>query len=94
MLVSFRWNALWISSVDPFITDLFISLNAVRVLSIVALLLVFSSNIVTLVNDIKAVNRFMEAGKVIAAGAGQRNATANALSEFDYIPYVFFSSCL
>lgn len=67
---------------------IFISLNAVRILSIVALLLVFSSNIVTLVNDVKAVNRFMEAGKALAAGTipdSQRNATIEALRDFDYI---------
>ncbi|KAH6904468.1 hypothetical protein BKA70DRAFT_1296838 [Coprinopsis sp. MPI-PUGE-AT-0042] len=67
---------------------IFISLNIVRVLSIVALLLVFSSNIFTLVNDVKAVNRFMEAGKALAAGTvedSQRNATINALMDFDYI---------
>lgn len=67
---------------------IFISLNVVRILSIIALLLVFSSNIVTLVNDVKAVNRFMEAGKAIAAGTveeSKRNATIEALMDFDYI---------
>ncbi|KAK1226001.1 hypothetical protein PQX77_000666 [Marasmius sp. AFHP31] len=38
----------------------FIGLNAVRILGIIAMLLVFSSNIVTLANDVKAVNRFLE----------------------------------
>ncbi|EAU87649.2 hypothetical protein CC1G_09110 [Coprinopsis cinerea okayama7 len=61
----------------------FIGLNAVRILSIISLLLVFASNIVTLVNDIKAVNRFMEAGKDGIAGAN--NATLDALRDFDYI---------
>jgi len=37
----------------------FIGLNAVRFLSVISLLLVFSSNIVTLTNDIKAVNAFV-----------------------------------
>ncbi|KAG8990070.1 hypothetical protein FRB94_004025 [Tulasnella sp. JGI-2019a] len=36
---------------------LFLSLNAVRILSIIALLLVFSSNILIMVEDIKAVKR-------------------------------------
>jgi len=40
-------------------------LNAIRILSIISLLLVLSSNIVTLSNDIKAVNHFMETGKSV-----------------------------
>jgi hypothetical protein len=35
----------------------------------------------------------MEAGKAVAAGTiddSQRNATINALRDFDYIQYVFF----
>ncbi len=43
--------------------DIFIGLNGVRVLSIIALLLVFSSNIVTLVHDVQAVNKFLAAGE-------------------------------
>jgi len=39
---------------------IFIGLNAARVLSIITLLLVFSSSIVTLVHDIEAVNKFTE----------------------------------
>jgi hypothetical protein len=39
---------------------LFLALNAVRVLSLIALLLVFSSNITVIVSDIKAVNRFQQ----------------------------------
>ncbi|KAF8905603.1 hypothetical protein CPB85DRAFT_1376778 [Mucidula mucida] len=42
---------------------IFIGLNGVRVLSIIALLLVFSSNIVTLVHDVQAVNKFLAAGE-------------------------------
>ncbi|KAF9449079.1 hypothetical protein P691DRAFT_728553 [Macrolepiota fuliginosa MF-IS2] len=60
----------------------FLGLNAVRTLSIIALLLVFSSNIVTLVNDVKAVNRFEAAG-------GNGTATNSTLgingSELAYI---------
>ena len=55
------------------------------------MLLVFSSNIVTLVNDVKAVNRFVEAGKAIASGTveeSKRNATIEALTDFDYIQCV------
>ncbi|KAJ2915110.1 hypothetical protein MD484_g5290, partial [Candolleomyces efflorescens] len=63
---------------------IFISLNGVRILSIVALLLVFASNISTLVKDIKAVNAFMEAGKAVATGTAS-NATLEELMDFDYI---------
>jgi len=54
----------------------FLGLNAVRILSIIALLLVFSSNIVTLVNDVKAVNRFQAAG-------GNNAIAANSTSKVD-----------
>jgi hypothetical protein len=59
-------------------------------LSIVSLLLVFSSNIVTLVHDVKAVNSFMAAGKAASTGvsASSGNATVEALQDFDYITYV------
>jgi len=50
----------------------FIGLNALRCLSIIALLLLFSSSIVTLVHDIEGVNRFVEAGKT-----NDRNSTSN-----------------
>lgn len=63
----------------------FIGLNGVRILSIIGLLLVFSSNIVTLVNDVKAVNRFMEAGKAsINSTSAIGNVTLDAM-DFDYI---------
>ncbi|PPR02296.1 hypothetical protein CVT24_011634 [Panaeolus cyanescens] len=61
----------------------FIGLNIVRVLSIIALLLVFSSNIVTLANDIKAVNAFMAAGKV--ASDSTNNSTLTEMLDADYI---------
>ncbi|KIJ47292.1 hypothetical protein M422DRAFT_28937 [Sphaerobolus stellatus SS14] len=41
---------------------IFIFLNAVRLLSIIGLLLVFASNVVVLADDIKAVNRFVAQG--------------------------------
>ncbi|KAG2151066.1 uncharacterized protein EDB93DRAFT_1140812 [Suillus bovinus] len=41
---------------------IFISLNTVRVLSIIALLLVFSSSIMVMVDDIEAVNVFVDGG--------------------------------
>lgn len=48
---------------------IFLGLNAVRFLSLVALILVFASSIVQLVNDIKAVNAFVAAGKEDAANS-------------------------
>lgn len=44
----------------------------------------------TLVHDVKAVNSFMEAGKVASTGvsASSGNATIEALQDFDYITYV------
>jgi len=56
---------------------IFIGLNAVRVLSIVALLLVFSSSIVGMVADIKAVNHFI-------ADNQASNSTDPAI-DYDYI---------
>ncbi|KIK09595.1 hypothetical protein K443DRAFT_127499 [Laccaria amethystina LaAM-08-1] len=53
---------------------IFIGLNGVRILSIIALILVFASNIVTLVHDIQAVN------------TGQApNATMEIMMNSDYI---------
>lgn len=55
----------------------FIGLNGVRILSIIALILVFSSNIVTLVHDVQAVNRFVAAGKT--------DSTTDTSGSDDYI---------
>jgi hypothetical protein len=63
-----------------FFSDIFIGLNAVRTLSIIALLLVFSSSIFVMVTDIQAVNYFQAAGH-----AG--NSTMNDLQDCDYIEY-------
>ncbi|KAF9528738.1 hypothetical protein CPB83DRAFT_893986 [Crepidotus variabilis] len=66
----------------------FMGLNIVRILSIIALLLVFSSNIVTLVNDIKAVNQFVAEGKgATTSHEGAKNGTATIVSveDMDYI---------
>jgi len=62
----------------------FIGLNIVRTLSIIALLLVFASNIVTLVHDIQAVNRFLAAGKANTDPTGA-NSTLIDMSDCDYI---------
>ncbi|KAI9571923.1 hypothetical protein HD554DRAFT_2168731 [Boletus coccyginus] len=61
----------------PGFARVFIILNIVRVLSIVALLLVFASNILVLVDDVEAVNAFTN---------GDFNATAFDLGNEDYIP--------
>jgi len=65
---------------------LFIGLNVIRILSIIAMLLVFASNVVTLANDIKAVNYFQLVGKQAASSiGGTMNATAEAFMDSDYI---------
>jgi len=64
----------------------FIGLNIIRVLSIIALLLVFASNIVTLVSDIKAVNYFTEVGKHSSKISSGVNSTMEVLMlDADYI---------
>jgi len=66
----------------------FIGLNIIRVLSIIALLLVLASNAVTLANDIKAVNRFVEGGKHVVnvtGSDGAVNGTMEAFVDMDYI---------
>ncbi|KAI0078402.1 hypothetical protein K474DRAFT_1674108 [Panus rudis PR-1116 ss-1] len=64
----------------------FFSLNAVRALSIITLLLLFSSSIVTLVTDIKAVNSFIAAGR---DSNSSNNSTSSAVEcteeDCDYI---------
>lgn len=54
------------------LSDIFISLNAIRALSIIALLLVFSSSILVMVDDIEAVNVFVSGG-------------SNSTSNYEYI---------
>jgi len=64
----------------------FIGLNALRALSIIALLLLFASSILTLANDVRGVNRFAAADK-----SGADNSTSDdhdALVDCDYIEYV------
>lgn len=61
---------------------LFIGLNGVRALSLVALILVFSSTILVIVNNIKAVNAF----------DAHKNATDHAsMIDCDYIEYAAHS---
>ncbi|KAJ6512247.1 hypothetical protein C8R47DRAFT_1094255 [Mycena vitilis] len=61
----------------------FIGLNTLRILSIIGLLLVFSSNVVTLAHDIQAVNRF-QAGKA-AVSDSSSNTAVQDISSSDYI---------
>ncbi|CAL1698290.1 unnamed protein product [Somion occarium] len=67
-------------------TITFFGLNAVRALSIITLLLLFSSSIVTMAADIKAVNAFIAAGKDSNSSS---NSTMSALNctedDCDYI---------
>lgn len=57
----------------------FFGLNAIRMLSVVGLLLVFSSSIFVMVNDIRAVNHFSSV---------QGTEEGNLLAECDYIECV------
>lgn len=59
----------------------FVGLNALRALSIIALLLLFASSILTLANDVRGVNRFAAADK-----SGANNSTSDdVLVDCDYI---------
>jgi hypothetical protein len=64
-----------------FSSDIFIGLNAVRVLSIIGLILVFASSIFVMVTDVEAVNDFQAAKQ-----AG--NATDLFVNCDDYIECV------
>jgi len=59
---------------------IFIGLNAVRILSLISLLLVFCSSIVVMVHDIRAVNQFLS-----ATAGSSNNATVTAMEDCDYI---------
>jgi len=65
----------------------FISLNIVRFLSIVGLLLVFASSILVMVDDIKAVNHFMAEGgnSALQSAAAAGNTTDAEFVDCDYI---------
>ncbi len=60
--------------------DVFIGLNLVRILSIIACLLVFSSSLVTMVHDVEAVNTLLAAEK-------SNSTVANSLLDCDYVMY-------
>ncbi|KAI0632974.1 hypothetical protein C8Q77DRAFT_1073908 [Trametes polyzona] len=66
----------------------FIALNAVRALSIIALLLLFASSIVTMVQDVKSVNAFIAAGKAdtnIRATEGNSTDVDCINADTDYV---------
>lgn len=67
----------------PCALDVFIGLNLVRVLSIIACMLVFASSIVTMVHDVEAVNNFLSAEK-------SNSTIAATMLDCDYILYVAF----
>jgi len=62
----------------------FIVLNIIRIISITALLLVFSSSIFTLVQDITAWNRFVNAGyrNIISIGNGLNNTLTDIGNDY------------
>jgi len=61
----------------------FIGLNIIRILSIIALLLVFCSSLVVMVHDIKSVNQFTTLGKVSSGSA--LNSTLASMMNEEYI---------
>lgn len=63
-------------------TDIFYGLNAVRLLSVIALLLVFSSSIVVMVKNVQAFNEFQ---------ATMGSDEADDMEDCDYIECVFLS---
>ncbi len=63
---------------DPRSSDIFIGLNIVRILSIIACLLVLASSIVTMVKDVEAVNDLIEAQKT-------NSTLADSLLDCDYV---------
>lgn len=64
---------------------MFISLNIIRALSIISLILVFSSSIMTLVDDVEAFNKYQNSP--ISNTTSSDNSTAFS---HDYVPYVSF----
>lgn len=75
------------SGANKIYADIFIGLNVIRVLSIIGLILVFSSNILVMVQDVKAVNRFMSAVQT----NGTDSTVSDDMLDCDYIEFV---SCL
>jgi regulator of extracellular matrix RemA (YlzA/DUF370 family) len=66
---------------SPRSLDVFIGLNIVRILSILACLLVLASSIVTMVEDVEAVSTLIDAEKT-------NSTLANNLLDCDYVAYV------
>jgi hypothetical protein len=75
------------SKLTPPYPDTFLGLNAIRALSIIALILMFASSIVTLVHDIQGVNRFVDAGKSLSSSSSNSTTSASddTMVDGDYI---------
>lgn len=71
---------------------MFISLNAVRVLSIFSLLLLIASSIVSMVDDVKTVNAFIAAGKDDNSSSGNSTAIDCSVYDCDYVECVAYSA--
>jgi hypothetical protein len=69
--------------------DVFIALNVIRIISIVSLVLVFASNIETLVHDVVAVNEFIAAAK-----GSDPIANNTQVQDSDYILCVYLFDSL
>jgi hypothetical protein len=76
VLVSFFRFSLNVSATDHLtLSGFFIGLNVVRIFSVIGLLLVFSSSIFVMVNDVRAVNHFMSV----------QGSSTESLLDCDYI---------
>ena len=74
----------WSDWIEIIHVDIFIGLNVIRVLSIIGLILVFSSSILVMVDDIQAVNRFMSAAQT----TGSNSTVTDSMLDCDYIECV------
>jgi hypothetical protein len=74
----FHRSSFWMTR--PRLPDIFIGLNIVRILSIVACLLVLASSFVTMVHDVEAVNTLIQTEK-------SNSTLADNLLDCDYVAY-------
>jgi hypothetical protein len=73
-----------ITVTDLLALDVFIGLNVVRALSIISLILVFSSSIMTLVDDVEAFSSYQNDPSRLNPPSSDNSTTVS----HDYIPYV------
>ena len=71
------------SLTEPCLPVIFVGLNIVRVLSVIALILVFASNIVIMVHDVQAVNKFISEVK-----HSDNSTLAQHMLACDYVEFV------